>query len=150
LIVQIGSLNATSICGHRAHITAPQLAHLECDFVRVSGAARAIIERRIWDAVQVKLDSNAKNQGWEGKPVPPLKGKLFDEYAHPLGATTVTKQGKRYRYYLSRAGDPESEMQARTDWKLPALDIERRVAEISKAMLANHTAIVEAAQVNVG
>jgi len=41
-------------------------------------------------------------------------------------------------------------MQARTDWKLPALDIEWRVAEISKAMLANHTAIVEAAQVNVG
>jgi len=48
------------------------------------GQHEPIIERRIWDAVQVKLDSNAKNQGWEGKPVPPLKGKLFDEYAHPL------------------------------------------------------------------
>ena len=112
------------------------------------GQHEPIIERRMWDAVQAKLDANARNPGWKAKPVPPLKGKLFDEYSHPLGATTVTKKGKRYRYYLSRGGDPESEMQARTDWKLPALDIERRVADLSKAMLADHTAIVEAGQAN--
>jgi site-specific DNA recombinase len=94
------------------------------------GAHEAIINRDIWDAVQVLLNRSAPR-----KPTghtSPLAGRIFDDKDRPLYAEHAIKGDKRYRYYVSRGEG------AKDGWRLPAGDIEAIVARELKALLSSN------------
>jgi hypothetical protein len=63
-----------------------------------------IIDRDLWDAVQRQLcDQGSNRRARTGKVMPsPLVGKLFDDAGNGLTPSRALKDGRRYRYYISR------------------------------------------------
>lgn len=75
------------------------------------GRHPAIIDLGTWEAVEAQLASQAAPTSAEkprSRHSSPLRGKLFDETGTGLTPKHAVKNGKRYRYYVSRrlaAGD---------------------------------------------
>jgi len=100
------------------------------------GEQAGIVPRNLWDAAQTKLsegksaDRSASALGESSL----LTGLLFDETGDRLTPSHATKQGRRYRYYVSRrliednSNDPAG-------WRLPAHEIERVVVSTLSAFL---------------
>jgi site-specific DNA recombinase len=66
------------------------------------GSQPALIERELFEAVQQRLTQQRANDvKARSKNDAPLRGILFDEAGHPMVPTHATKQGIRYRYYVS-------------------------------------------------
>lgn len=66
-------------------------------------------------------------------------GKLFDDAGGKLSPSHVLKDGRRYRYYVSRGlliGTAE-----KRGWRLPASQIEKLIANQAASMLADHAAL---------
>ena len=113
------------------------------------GQHEAIIERSVWDAVQKKLceQKTYGDRPRHSRNDSPLKGKLFDDQARPLVPYARSKKGKRYRYYASHSDDRDEaslSSKPQSHWKLSAPDIERRVVDIAKDMIADETVIARA------
>lgn len=63
-----------------------------------------IIERDLFDAVQVKLRANATDRKLTLKASPYLlTGLIFDSIGNPMSPAHTNKKGVRYRYYVSQA-----------------------------------------------
>ncbi len=101
------------------------------------GQHDAIIDRPQWDKVQEMLASRSarpkgsKNGNANGSA---LCGKFRDETGDLLTPSHATKDGKRYRYYVSsrlvrQSGEPDL-----TGWRLPAKQFEGTV----RAAIADH------------
>jgi len=65
-----------------------------------------------------------------------LTGLLFDETGDRLTPSHATKQGRRYRYYVSRRLIEENSDDP-TGWRLPAHEIEHVVISALVALLTN-------------
>jgi site-specific DNA recombinase len=68
------------------------------------GQHEAIIDEDVWSSIQELLEGKACNgsiRKRRAKHPSPLKGKLFDETGDRLTPSHATKQGVRYRYYVS-------------------------------------------------
>lgn len=66
------------------------------------GSQPPLIECSLFEAVQQRLtEQRAHNVTARTKNDAPLRGILFDEAGHPMIPTHTTKQGVRYRYYVS-------------------------------------------------
>ncbi|MGB8018017.1 MAG: hypothetical protein WCF80_19390, partial [Pseudolabrys sp.] len=62
-----------------------------------------LIERELFDAVQAQLTEQRSHYvTTRTKSDAPLRGILFDNAENPMVRTHATKQGVRYRYYVSR------------------------------------------------
>jgi DNA invertase Pin-like site-specific DNA recombinase len=103
-----------------------------------------IIDVETWDAVQAQLASQAPptpRGKLRSKHPSPLRGKLFDEAGIGLTPKHAVKNGKRYRYYVSRklaAGCDGANLQTVDQaWRLPAREIERIVSEALRNLLAD-------------
>ena len=111
-----------------------------------------IIDAETWDAVQAKLAANAseRRSGSRATEPSPLAGKLFDETGVALSPSHAVKSGRRYRYYVSRhliTGTADgSKDQQREGWRLPGGEIERRVGEAVTGLLADCSALADAAR----
>ena len=69
------------------------------------GEQPAIMERSLFDAVQQKLSAQqSHNTLTRQKSDHLLKDLLFDDEGYPMIATHATKDGVRYRYYVSQPG----------------------------------------------
>jgi DNA invertase Pin-like site-specific DNA recombinase len=68
------------------------------------GEHAAIIEPALWDAVTARLAENAveRNTGRRVRNPSLLTGLLFDGEGHRMTPTHAIKNGRRYRYYVSR------------------------------------------------
>lgn len=68
------------------------------------GQHDGIVDRDLWNKVQVKLAGNAAQpQGHKKTPESDLlKGLLFDPDGNPYSPTYTLKRGKQYRYYISQ------------------------------------------------
>jgi len=113
------------------------------------GQHEAIVDRDIWDAAQEKLKAGQPNPAKQPRNESPLKGKLFDAQGRPLMPSCSNKKGKRYRYYISHSDDRDDDRlnQKRSqDWKLAAKEIEERVSEIARLMLADQGDVAGAAR----
>jgi site-specific DNA recombinase len=110
------------------------------------GQHRAIIDPDLWAQAQHQL----KDGGSGPRPrtakveASPLAGRLFDEFGERLTPSHAVKNGRRYRYYISRrlvtgTGDPQ-----RPGWRLPAREIERAVAAAASEILKDRPALVTA------
>jgi len=103
------------------------------------GLHEAIIEPKIWDAVQARLQAKAaykRGDGKKAKNSSPLIGKLFDETGDRFTPSHSSKRGKRHRYYIShrlvkRAGEKDL-----SGWRLPALQLEQQITKTMREHLA--------------
>jgi|GEM_PF-410998 len=89
------------------------------------GEQDAIIGRDLWEAVQVKLTegrSSPRGRSASGESSL-LTGLLFDETGDRLTPSHATKNGRRYRYYVSRRLI-ETDARDPSGWRLPAQEIE--------------------------
>ena len=67
------------------------------------GPQPPLIERELFDAVQAQLTEQRSHYvTTRTKSDAPLRGILFDNAGNPMVRTHATKQGVRYRYYVSR------------------------------------------------
>jgi len=109
--------------------------------LRHPGLHEPIIGRDVWDAVQQQLrDQGSSRRARTGKVASsPLLGKIFDDDGNRLTPSHALKDGRRYRYYVSRGlvtGNSE-----KPGWRLPASQIEKIVAAEAAAQLADRAAI---------
>lgn len=73
---------------------------------RYEGRQEAIVERSLWERVQVLLSAKSQTRG--PRPIAsggrPLAGRLFDDLGNAMSPSfTIKRNGRRYRYYVSQA-----------------------------------------------
>ncbi|MXO61326.1 recombinase family protein, partial [Altererythrobacter salegens] len=109
------------------------------------GRHEAIVDRASWDAVQAKLNDNAQGAqtATSVRATSKLAGLVFDDTAAPLVASHACKGKVRYRYYVSKAlqhapGSGSGGM------RIPALELEKAVAETIAARFDNPLELVNA------
>ncbi|MEX1147201.1 MAG: recombinase family protein, partial [Sphingomonadales bacterium] len=107
------------------------------------GQHPAIIESVTWDEVQRRLTTDAaRSRGRAGaNRSSPLAGKLYDDTGDRLTPSHANKNGRRYRYYISRrlvtgSGDP-----AQDGWRLPARPLEQMITKAVAAALGERNRI---------
>ncbi|MFL5240319.1 MAG: recombinase family protein, partial [Rhizomicrobium sp.] len=67
------------------------------------GEHKAIVDRKIFDRVQDLLKANCVHKAKSSPSGALLKGKLFDDKGNPMGPSFSSKNGVRYRFYVSSA-----------------------------------------------
>ena len=76
----------------------------------------------------------------------PLIGRLVDENGDGLTPSHARKGDRKYRYYVSRNFPAQGLAPLRIGWRLPARELEDRVATAVGGMLGDESAVLEAAQ----
>lgn len=116
------------------------------------GEHAAIIDQELWDAVQQQLlvhgPERRRKMRITGRSL--LIGKLFDASGEPLCPSHSLKEGRRYRYYISKslARDPRTDKNH--GWRIPAFEIEQRVIQAMRSTLGDQSKLallLEAANV---
>ena len=109
----------------------------------LSGEQPAIIDRGLFDAVQVKLDEQVNNHNVSRtKSEALLLGRIFDDRGHRMTPSHVRKGGIKYRYYLSSALLQGRAKHAGTVSRIPANEIEALVIKSVRGHL-NQSADIE-------
>ena len=80
-----------------------------------------------------------------------LSGRIVDENGDGLTPSHARKGERKYRYYVSRnlqaqGSTPSSATPSRVGWRLPARELEERVAAAVREMLDDQASVLEAAQ----
>jgi site-specific DNA recombinase len=93
------------------------------------GLHPAIVDVEIWERVQQRLASQTQPR----RPCQPddhsfLVGKLYDDRGNRMGASHASKGRRRWRYYVSRAALTGRTQEAGSVVRIPAPEIENRVA----------------------
>jgi DNA invertase Pin-like site-specific DNA recombinase len=105
-----------------------------------------LIEPKLWDALQVDLQANARasrqgrarSRGGRKTASSPLIGKLFDETGDRLTPShTKTGTGKRLRYYVSHRLMREPRSEHPSAWRLPAPELESSIDQAVRQHLSN-------------
>jgi hypothetical protein len=111
---------------------------------RYPGQHEAIVEPGLWRDVNDLLAANAvrRKRADNTQDASQLTGLLFDETGDRLSPSHATKQGKRYRYYISHRL-----MQARAEgqdgWRLPARELEITIVRALTDLLKDPQRIVD-------
>ena len=89
------------------------------------GLQEAIVDRSTWDAVQDRFQRNSvRRRQAKNRPFRHFfKGRLFNPQGRPMSPTHAQKQGKRYRYYMSRQ-DRDALVPTEDLWRIRAEAIE--------------------------
>ena len=110
------------------------------------GQHDVIIDSGLWDMVHTKLSANRverKTGGWAKEPSL-LAGLLFDGFGHRMTPSHARKNGKRYRYYVSRPLTTNSRAKAPASRRIPAGEIERLVTRRIRGFFADRAESFEA------
>ena len=113
------------------------------------GQHQPVVDRGLWDKTQRLLaEHTVRGVNGGGRPNPsPLAGRLFDESAQALTPTHSVKNGRRHRYYVSRALLAEGPgATAGNGWRLPGKEIEPSVVAAAVTLLQDKSALVTAIQ----
>lgn len=110
-----------------------------------AGQHEAIIPLDLWEAVQSVRDRNRRHNTTtpRARAKNPLLGLLVDEKDRAYQAVFTTKAGTRYRYYVSRRPKEEQGEGAALTVRLPADELELRVADRLRQFLASPQALSE-------
>jgi DNA invertase Pin-like site-specific DNA recombinase len=96
----------------------------------LSGEQPAILDRELFDAVQVKLSEQKNNhQTLRTSSNALLMGRLFDDHGNGMTPSHTCKQGVRYRYYLSSALLQAQAERPGSVRRIPATEIENLVIQ---------------------
>ncbi|WP_347309958.1 recombinase family protein [Defluviimonas sp. SAOS-178_SWC] len=108
------------------------------------GLHAAIIDRDLFDAVQARLDGNARRRGATRRRVAlsPLAGRIFDADGDPMSPTFACgRSGRLYRYYVS--APLQHGVRRRTNdaapRRLPAAKLEEALAAALNRLLPGAT-----------
>ena len=109
-----------------------------------AGQHDAIIPLNLWEAVQSVRDRNRRGNTTAPRACAknPLLGLLVDGKDRTYQAVFTTKAGTRYRYYVSRRSK-EEQGEAAPTVRLPADELELRVADRLRTFLASPQALSE-------
>jgi site-specific DNA recombinase len=109
------------------------------------GEHAAIIEPELWEAVQARLAENAveRSTGIGVKNPSLLTGLLFDSEGHRMTPTHAIKNGRRYRYYVSRPLIVGARSDAAAGLRIPAAEIERIVTGRIRQLLSDPASVFE-------
>jgi DNA invertase Pin-like site-specific DNA recombinase len=115
------------------------------------GEHEAIIDRDLWDRVQATLAENRVEPGNGGAASNPslLAGLLHDDQGERMTPSHAVKNGRRYRYYLSRSLTTQNREAAPHGRRIPAGEIDRLVTDRLKTFLASEAEVFAAVQPQV-
>lgn len=111
------------------------------------GQHEAIIEPSLWQQVQAQLADNRAGTHHNKRQNEPclLAGKLFDAASgEALIATYTSKNGRRYRYYVSQSLNFGQKRKDANGWRLPGQVIENTIDTITREMLTDQNSILTA------
>jgi DNA invertase Pin-like site-specific DNA recombinase len=116
--------------------------------LRHPGQHQAIVDRAVWERTQQQLQEHrvrpkSNDAGLEKSP---LTGRLVDENGEGLTPSHARKGERKYRYYVSRNFPAQGLAPSRVGWRLPAREIEDRVAAAVGDMLGDESGVLKAAQ----
>ena len=95
-----------------------------------SGEHEPILDRTLFEAVQVKLAAGASTRQLKLRASPTiLAGRIFDDRGNRMTPTHTNKQGARYRYYVSHAVLQKRDDKTGSVVRVSAPDIETTVVE---------------------
>ena len=108
------------------------------------GQHKAIIDQETWDQVQQMMSGNRRERSSATNVKAPflLTGLVFDEAGEPLYQAQASKDGKRYRYYISKqlALDAKSDCQG---WRLSARTLEATVIRPIRDLLQDQLQLMD-------
>jgi DNA invertase Pin-like site-specific DNA recombinase len=120
------------------------IGQIEHRGARYPGQHPALIDGKIWDAVQAQLATNHHQNRAQtnAKSKSLLAGLIFDEAGNRLVSNHATKNGKRYRYYVTSQGTGRSvATPERARLRLPATVIEELLRAKLQSFLTDKTQI---------
>jgi hypothetical protein len=96
-----------------------------------------IVDQETWEHVQALLTEHARRTaGSRQHSDALLAGKLFDDRGNRMSPSHAAKKGRRWRYYVSQAILQGRKHEAGSVARVPAIEIERRVAEAAREALS--------------
>src|ERR1700726_4312586 len=112
------------------------------------GQHEAILDRAVWERTQQQLRQHRVRSKRRDARVEksPLTGRLVDENGDGLTPSHARKGERKYRYYASRNFPAQGLAPSRGGWRLPARELEGRVAAAIGEMLGDESAVLAAAQ----
>ena len=112
------------------------------------GQHEAILDRGVWERTQQQLREHRVRTKIGGLSVGrgPLMGRLVDENGDRLTPNHARKGERKYRYYVSRNFPAQGTTPARIGWRLPAPELEDRVAAAVREMLDDESSVLAAVQ----
>ena len=127
------------------------------------GEQPAILDRKVFEAVQARLEQQRTNQTKiRHSSESPLTGRIFDDRGNRMTPTYATKNGVRYRYYVSSVLFQGRQSEAGRLKRIPAAEIETQIANAirkrlqiepdvasDRELISTHVARVEAAPENL-
>jgi hypothetical protein len=103
------------------------------------GEQQPIVEKELFEAVQAKLKHRAVARKVRQSRSPSfLSGLLFDDRGNLMSPSHATKGGRRYRYYVSQAVLQGRKEDAGSIFRVPAMEIERRVIDAVRGATPSH------------
>ena len=116
--------------------------------LRHPGQHKAIVDKTVWELTQEQLEEHRVRTRSHDASVEksPLIGRLVDDNGDGLTPSHSRKGERKYRYYVSRNFPAQGLAPSRVGWRLPARELEDRVAAAVGEMLAEESAVLEAAQ----
>ncbi|MBF0561729.1 MAG: recombinase family protein [Alphaproteobacteria bacterium] len=114
--------------------------------LRHPGQHEAIIDRELWGAVQQRLAGNiTERQSRSGRiEASVLVGRIYEDSGERMTPSHAIKNGRRYRYYVSRSLVTGTVETSGRGWRLPARELERCVADSAIAILRKRPALAAA------
>jgi hypothetical protein len=111
------------------------------------GQHQATLDREVWERTQQQLAEHRMRRKSREAAVEksPLIGRLVDENGDGLTPSHARKGERKYRYYVSRNLPAQGTTPSRGGWRLPARELEDRVAAAIQEMLDDQTSVLEAA-----
>ncbi|MCC3306732.1 recombinase family protein, partial [Sneathiella sp. HT1-7] len=108
------------------------------------GMHKAIIGQETWDQVQQTMSGNSRKRSSPTNVKAPflLTGLVFDEEGEPLYQAQASKQGKRYRYYISKQLAQDAEPDA-GGWRLPAQTLETAIISPIQELLLDQSRLID-------
>ena len=95
------------------------------------GQHAAIIDPELWRWVQQRLEQNRVDRKMRHGVAAPslLTGLVYDGQGHRMTSSHAVKNGRSYRYYVSRPLIAQGRSGAWDGWRVPAADLEQLVAD---------------------
>jgi len=113
------------------------------------GAQPAILDRKLFESVQRKLDEQRTNNSTKHAASESLLvGRIFDDRGNRMTPSHTRKKGKRYRYYLSSSLNQGQTERAGSVRRVPAPEVEAFVIDAIRKRLKDSNAATDRDLVN--
>lgn len=113
------------------------------------GEQPAILDRKLFEAVQRRLDEQRTNHAvTRSSSESLLMGRIFDDRGNRMTPSHTHKNGKRYRYYLSSALTQGQAQRAGSVRRIPAAEIEALVVNAVRKRLKETSATIDRDLIN--